>query len=151
MLLDPIPGSSRFILADDRVMDWIAARIFTIPQGYRWEQARAIGLVEGGKILAGMVVHNYVPSSRNCHISFAGDNPRWATRSSIRAFLRYPFEQLNCRRVTTGTPSRNERALRFNAGLGFVHEGVMRWGFGNDDCVIMGLLREESPEWMGFR
>lgn len=151
MLLHPIPGTNRAILADDRIMDWVAARIAGVPMHYRWTEARAIGLVEGGRILAGLVVHNYVAAAGNCELSFAADGAKWATRPSIRALLAYPFEQLALNRVTTMIAARNIRALRLNEKLGFVREGLMRQGAGNDDLVILGLLREETPLWMAFR
>ena len=150
MLLHPVPGEDRHILADDRMMGWTAERIPTIGAGYRWSDAQAIGLVEADKILAGMVVHDYSRACRNCQLTFAAASARWATRPSIRALLAYPFEQLRVARVTTMIASRNVRALRLNERLGFVREGIMRRGFGNDDTVILGLLREETPEWMGF-
>lgn len=62
--------------------------------------------------------------------------------------MAYPFGQLGVERVTTLIPARNERALRFNEGLGFQREGLCRLGFGDDDCVIMGLLKREAPKWM---
>jgi len=149
MLLDPVPGG-RFIIADDRMMRWIAERIPGIAPGYTWQQATAIGLASGNEIIAGMVVHDYVPETRNCQITFAASRPNWATKASIRAMLAYPFLQLNCRRVTTLIRRSNARAIRFNLGIGFKQEGVVRYGFGDEDALLFGLLIEEAPEWMGF-
>ena len=42
----------------------------------------------------------------------------------------------------------NTRAIRLNEGLGFVREGLVRRGFGNDNAVILGLLREDAEKWI---
>jgi RimJ/RimL family protein N-acetyltransferase len=109
-----------------------------------------LGVWDGENILAAMVVYGYSRRKGQCHIAMVADTPKWASKSVISALLKYPFEQLGCRRVTTYTASKNERALRFNRGMGFKQEGLMRHAYGEDDCVIMGLLKEEAPEWMGI-
>jgi len=149
MLIDPI-GGDRFIIADDRMMGWIASRIEGLSSGYSWAQASAIGLASGAEIIAGMVVHDYVPETRSCQITFAASRANWATKASIRAMLAYPFRQLNCRRLTTLIRRSNTRAIRFNLGIGFKQEGVVRYGFGDEDALLFGLLVEETPAWMGF-
>lgn len=149
LILDPL-SDGRSIIVDDRVMGWVADHIPGIPTGYAWSNARSIGLGENGQIIAGMIVHDYVRAFRNCQITFAASTPRWATRSSIRALLRYPFEQLGCDRVTTIIAETNRRAIRFNEGIGFKLEGRSRKGCGAADALIFGLLREEAPAWMGF-
>ena len=150
LALEPIAGG-RFIVPDDRMMDWVADRIAWISKGYRWPAASAIGLVADGEIIAGMVVHDYVPEAGNCQLSFAASRATWATKGSIAAMLAYPFGQLGCRRVTTFIARSNARAIRFNLGLGFKQEGCVRFGFGGEDALVFGLLREEAPAWMGLQ
>jgi RimJ/RimL family protein N-acetyltransferase len=63
--------------------------------------------------------------------------------------MRGMFVKLNCHRVTTRIHVRNERAIRFNLGLGFKREGLIREGWGpGEDCVLLGLLKSEAPQWM---
>lgn len=147
MLLDPIAGG-RCILADDRMLEWTAARIPHLGPGFHWTMARGLGVVKDGNILAGMVVHDFNPRYRNCQISMAADDPRWATRATIAALLAYPFGQLGVNRITTVIASRNARAIRFNLGLGFVQEGLSPDGFGDDDALIFGLRRATAPAWI---
>ena len=149
MILDPIAGG-RAILADYRMLGWVAARIPHLGAGYQWTLAHALGVVKDGRILAGMVVHDYNPNYRNCQISMAADDPKWATRSTIAALLAYPFGQLQVNRITTVIASRNTRAIRFNLGIGFGQEGRSPDGFGDDDALIFGLLRASAPNWMGL-
>lgn len=85
----------------------------------------AIGVARNGEVIAGVIYHNFIPDYRGIEISMAATSPRWATRENIKALLAYPFEQLGCRWVMTCTPHTNERALKFNKGIGFVQRGVL--------------------------
>lgn len=143
-------GPSRWIVADDRLAGWVLQRLPLYDPQESFGPCSALGVFDGTQILGAMVVYGYSKLKGNCHIAMAAESPRWATKAAITSLLRYPFVQLGCRRVTTYTASRNERALRFNRGMGFKQEGVMRHAYGDDDCIIMGLLREEAPEWMGL-
>lgn len=120
-------------------------------KGYQWQKASAVGVVAKGKIIAGMAVHTFLPHYKSCEITFAADSPLWATKQTIRALLKWPFEQLGCERLTCVIASSNRSAIRINEGLGFKLEGSCRQGCRPDDALIYGLLREDTPEWMGFR
>lgn len=150
MNLQPIEGG-RAILIDDRMLEWIAQRIPAMGSGYQWQMASAIGLVAKGKIIAGMALHTYLPHYKSCELTFAAETPLWATKQSIRALLAWPFEQLGIERLTSIIASSNKRAIRLHEGLGYTLEGVCRQGCRPDDAMIYGLLKTETPEWMGFR
>jgi hypothetical protein len=62
--------------------------------------------------------------------------------------LAYPFEQLGVGRISTFTRASNTRALKLNRLLGFREEGRIRQGYGDEDAVLMGLLRCEAPAWL---
>ena len=147
MLLERI-GADRFLLVDDRLLDWIAARIPQVGPDHGWGgKARAIGVVVAGEIVAGMACMDWDQRHGNIEIAMAADSARWASRDTIRRLLAWPFDQLGCRRLTTIIAADNDRALRLNEGLGFKREGLMRHGFGERDAVILGLLKEELPAW----
>ena len=118
--------------------------------GYKWQMAAAIGLGHNGKIIAGMAVHDWLPHYKSCQLTFASETPIWATRPSIRAMLAYPFEQLGVQRIMTIIAESNTRAIRVNEHLGFQLEGRCRLGCGTEDALIFGLLKSETPAWMGF-
>lgn len=138
----------RIIVSDKRLAQWAADRMPHVGDDGFSGHFEALGVFDGASILAVMVLHDYIPAYSNAQISMAADTAGWATKDMIRQLMAYPFHQLGLNRVTTMTPARNERALRFNRGIGFKQEGVIRSGFGNDDCVIMGLLKSEAPDWM---
>lgn len=149
LIIEPIEGSNRVLIADDRLLDWIAARLPHVGADHDWHgRARAIGIGMDGEIIAGMAVLDMDKRFGNAEIAMAATTPRWASRSTIRKLLSYPFEQLNCRRITTVTAASNEVALKMNRQLGFQQEGVMRKALGDEDAIIMGLLKEEAERWL---
>jgi RimJ/RimL family protein N-acetyltransferase len=64
--------------------------------------------------------------------------------------LRWPFEQLNCNRITITIAASNTRSIKFNEGIGFVREGILRKAFGTEDAYVFGLLKCETAAWLGF-
>jgi RimJ/RimL family protein N-acetyltransferase len=111
-------------------------------------RAHAIGIGIDGEIVAGMAVMNVDNRHGNAEIAMATSGPRWASRATVRKLLEYPFCQLGLRRITTIISAANEPALKLNRQLGFKQEGVMRHGMGDEDAIIMGLLREEAERWL---
>lgn len=75
-------------------------------------------------------------------ITCAG-NTGWLTRSNLREFLSYPFEQLGCRRVTAIVHRKNKLARNITERLGFKLEGICRQGFSDGDACIYGLIRKD--------
>jgi hypothetical protein len=147
MILEAI-GRDRFLLLDDpRMADWIAARIPGMTGDFLRRHAACCGVVINGQLLAGMAWSGV--ERGNIEITFAADSPRWATRETIARLMWGFFEKLDCHRVTTRIHAKNERAIRFNEGIGFKREGLIREGWGaGEDAVLLGLLRSEAPEWM---
>jgi RimJ/RimL family protein N-acetyltransferase len=136
---------------DEYVAAWVLSRIPHMAGG-TFGPCVAIGVMDGGgDLVAGAVYHGYnaLPGGGDIQMSMAADGAGWARRGVIRGLLDYPFNQAGCHRVTTITPYGNARALRINAGLGFVAEGRIRRGFGHDDAIIMGLLRDDAGRWLG--
>lgn len=144
---DPV-GLSRWIVADQRIGQWVCDRIGHLREASGFGPYTSLGVYDGTSIIAGVVFHDYNPDYSNVQISMAADTPRWATRSTIAKLMAYPFRQLGVNRVTTITPASFARVIKFNVGLGFQMEGVLRKGYGFDDAVIMGLLKDEAPAWM---
>lgn len=131
---------------DEIIAKWVADR--TPRRNSEFTNYVAIGIAKNGKIIAGVVYSNHYPEFKNIELSMAAESPMWATKDIIASLLRYPFIQLGCNRITTCTSSRNKRALRFNYGVGFRREGVIRRGYGNHDMIICGMLRKEAERWL---
>lgn len=128
---------------DESVAAWVGNRIDADFRDYA-----AIGLELGDRLIAGCVYHNHLPDYGNIEMSIASATPIWAKPEVIAAFLRYPFDQLQCRRVTACTPGRNAKTRKFLSHIGFRKEGCIRQGYAKDDLIIYGLLRNEARRWI---
>jgi RimJ/RimL family protein N-acetyltransferase len=127
--------------ADEAVGAWVKARLPNMPR--LPVPFVAIGVVDGAQLVAGVLFHNYIPEFGSIEVSIAADTPRWLSRNRVSLILGYPFRQLGCGRVSAAIMASNSRSIRLCMGLGFKREGLVRRGFGRDDAVILGLLREE--------
>lgn len=140
---------------DAEVTHWVCERIphlrVRIPYfepGQVLGDTRAFGVLnDHGVLIAGVVFHGYDPFVQAIEVSCAAESPRWGNREIFREILRYPFEAAQCRRVTAVTPRRAPPGAtsprKFLEGLGFVREGSIRFGFGDQNAIVYGLLREE--------
>jgi RimJ/RimL family protein N-acetyltransferase len=128
---------------DEAVARWVGSYIPHM--GATIKDFSAIGVADAnGRPVAGVIYHDFIRDYGTIQLSMAATSPRWAQKGIIKALLHYPFEQLGCNKVWTATPHTNERAIRFNRGLGFKQEGVLRHQFGKGvHAVVCGLLRNE--------
>jgi len=147
VILEKIGERRYLLLYEPRMADWIASRIPGMNPDHLRRMAATCGVIIDGELVAGMAWSGV--ERGNVEITFAADSPRWATRETISRLLWGMFVKLDCHRVTTRIAASNKRAIRFNEGIGFKREGVIRKGWGPDeDAIILGLLRDEAPGWM---
>ncbi len=129
---------------------WVGKRIpFVGEQGFG-NCVGASALSNDGKVLAGVVFHDYQPQFSTLAFSIAADSPRWATRKIVHQFLAYPFEQAKVDKLWTATPMSNERALRLVKGVGFTREGILARHFGEfGHAVISRMFRSDYERLYG--
>lgn len=139
-------GKKLLIQNDERVGDWVKARVPTLELGAT--PYTGIGLLnEGGQLIAGVVYDTFVGTSIDMHVA-AVPGRRWMSRRFLGEVFRYPFMQLGVRRVTGRVPASNEDARRFDEHIGFKLEGVIRKQLPNEeDLLIYGMLKEEC-RWL---
>ena len=118
----------------EEVARWVWNRV-----GVRTSEYAAIGL-KGERITAGVVFTRYSPGA-GIELTIAGAGA-WAVPEFFRAVFRYTFVQLDCKRATAIVASKNIRSRRLCERLGFVQEGVLKYGFKDDDSVIYGMYKE---------
>lgn len=121
---------------DRAVAEWVARRIDEMDSGDEFGPCVAIGVAEGTTPIAGVVYHMYSRRWDTMQISVAAMTPRWAQKGIIYALLSYPFDQQGVRKLWSCINSSNERALRFNRGLGFKPEATMARQYGNNHAII---------------
>lgn len=123
----------------DRLREWALARMPDVPAH---EDSHTLGLEEDGQLVVVVIYESF--SRHMCNMHVVSDNgKRWCTRSFLAAAFAYPFLQLDLVRVSAMVPARNAKALKMDIGLGFKPEGVMRGALGDDDLIVLGMLRSE--------
>ncbi len=102
---------------------------------------QAIGVATGenpeDQLLAVCVYHDYHPEHKTCQVSIVSWSPKWAQRGVIKALLSVPFEQYGVNKLWSCTPHDNERALKFNKGIGFKREALLAHQFGKGRHAII--------------
>ena len=128
---------------DAQVARWVQGQF---PQIISFGDCTAMGVVDGNKIIAGVVYYNY--HRHMIDASIAATNPRWCTRRVLRALFSYPFEQLGVRRIQMTVPKRDKQSRRALERFGFKFEGKRRGAMPDgSDATEYSMLREEC-KWL---
>ena len=132
--------------ADADICQWVSRQLFGEDDAFD-EKSRAIGVIYGEELIAGVIYNNYVPGI-TIEMSIASIDNRWATRHNLRAFFTYPFIKLGLERVQTLCSATEGDIVAFNKRLGFVEEGYHRkaWHTGGD-AISFGMLKDEC-KWI---
>ena len=125
------------------MVEWVVSRIDDFGPLTGCE---GIGFASSGRIVAGAVYNNF--RGHDIQLSFASEDPRWATKGNIRAVFHYPFEQLGCVRVTAITSKANRRARRLIEGVGFKMEGVHPKAWDGRQTAISYGIAKENCKWL---
>lgn len=128
------------IIYDDpkRVVQWVAEKNGEEP----YQLATGIGLEENGELVFGVVY--CLQTGANIFLHIASDGTCRLHPAYIGYCFYFPFEQLECRRVTGIVRADNEEAIKFIEHLGFEREGKLRKSCSDGtDEIIFGMLKEE--------
>lgn len=80
---------------------------------------QAIGFLDGkGRLVAGIVYHNWQPENKVIEMSAASIHRKWLTRDRLKEIYGYPFDGLGCRLVMARHGENNHRARRIWRSLG---------------------------------
>lgn len=107
------------------------------------EPCHAFGVIISNKVAAVIVWHDHVPDYGSVELTIIAENPLWAAPSIVKELMRYPFDALQCQRISVNTARKNKRARQLCERMGFKLEGVIRNGYGKQDMMVYGLLKSE--------
>lgn len=94
-----------------------------------------------------LVCHDWQPLAKTLQLTVAARSPRWVW--AMKPLLSYCFDQLKVYKIFTATPHNHMRALKYNAGIGFKREAVLRHQFGRGiHAVIFSMI---EPEYRASR
>ena len=102
------------IVWGQHVADFVAKEIPGCGRGFG--ECKAMGFVVNGKLVAGVVYHNWNPESGVIELSAASLTREWLNKDRLAAIFDYPFSF--CRMVLTRQSEHNRRALRIWRSLG---------------------------------
>jgi RimJ/RimL family protein N-acetyltransferase len=115
------------------------------------EKYEALGAIDKeGNLLGGFVFYDITrtPNGGNVMLAAAGSGP-WLTRLNLRTWFEYPFNQLECHRITCIIAKSNTISRKIVERLGFVMEGCIRGSRDpGKDSILYGMLRDEC-KWIG--
>lgn len=97
-----------------RIADWLLERL---GPGRKIHNYTAIGLERRGKLVAGVVYHDF--SGDNICAGIAGEGKHWMTPEFLWFMFYYPFIQCNVKTITAYVERANIASQRFVEKLGF--------------------------------
>lgn len=130
----------------ERLADMAAKELKGIWGNVGFGPCQAIGVATGlsntDSLMAICVYHDYFPEFGTCQVSICSWSPLWAQKGIIRALLSVPFEQYGVKKLCSLIPKDNERALKFNLGIGFKQEAVLRNQLGPNRHLCFTYMME---------
>jgi len=137
----------RAVYDDAKVSHWIIERT-PYPQRRGFDISppplRGIGYEVDGLMVAGFMFYNHASWNKSVEVGVALETKSPVLRHIMRDVMKYPYQQLQCERVTAYVPKRATKSRKLVEALGFVEEGNMRLGFGTDHCMVYGLLKKDA-------
>jgi len=124
-----------------RAIAYLAKRLEVSP-GALTATPYTVFLACKGTDATGVILYkNY--SSGDIEMVCAGE-PGWVTPGVLKFVFSYPFEQLNCNRITCLAHRKNKAMRGYLERMGFKLEGVKRKALNGADLCIYGLLKGEK-------
>ena len=127
----------------ERLKDWALAQY---PEASVHGDTHSMGMEVDGELVVVCLFNSFTKHDCAMHVVSNGGR-RWCNRGFLAAAFAYPFVQLGLSRVTAYVPAKNTSALMLDLRLGFKPEGRMVEALGDDDLVVLGMLKRECT-WL---
>lgn len=138
---EPYVIGSLLVGADQQIAEMVLKHM---PYVAGFGPCSAFGVIDKGKLVAGVVFSNYQKFDIQMSAAIFGAFPRRA----VKELCEYAFGQLNVRRVTSITGKKNRKARKALRIIGFIEEGIAKYALdGVQTAVQYGLLRENC-KWI---
>jgi RimJ/RimL family protein N-acetyltransferase len=112
------------------------------------EGMRAIGLLRGGRLVAGVIFEGYNGCNVWMHVA-AEPGARWLNRVYLRACFTYPFVVCGVERVSGYVDASNAASRRFCARLGFREEARLTGAAPDGGDVVIYAMWRPQCRWLG--
>jgi hypothetical protein len=148
-----------YVYGQNEIITQFASAVIPHMHGRGFGRCQTIGIVDNrlapaeagvGKLIAGIVFHNYHPEAGVIEMTIAAlPGSRWVTRSTLRIIHQFVFQRCACQTLMAVVPADNEALLRQLAQLGFMFVRVPRL-LGRDRDAVLCLLTAEAWEATKF-
>ena len=130
--------------ADEEVARWVGDQI---PGYVPWEGATALGVLKGGRLVAGVVYERC--TSFNVEASIAAvPHAAWADRSTLFKLFDYPFRQLGVEAITVTVPGSNLASLNLALKLGFEAQAYVPFAAPDGSPLIVLQQYRNTCRWV---
>ncbi|AKK19694.1 hypothetical protein HUT03_00160 [Candidatus Liberibacter africanus] len=106
------------------IADFVAKRIHNCFNG--WDRFVSMGVLKKATLIAGVIYHNYCPTSRVIELSGASVSKSWLSRELLQKIYSYPWDQLCCQAVIHRIPDDDYPQHRMLTSLGGVRYRIPR-------------------------
>lgn len=134
-------GGERNPNVNHTIAAFVASHIPGCERG--WENFTTLGLVDGDRLIAGVVFHNYVPEAGVIELSSASTSRRWLTRPMLKGMFGYPFDQLGCQMAVLRVSERNTVMIEIAERFGFTAYRIPRLR-GREEAEILFTLTDDD-------
>jgi RimJ/RimL family protein N-acetyltransferase len=125
---------------DEPVADFVARHIPNCERGFG--ECRAIGIVEDGALIGGVVYNNWSPEAGVIEMHAAATSRRWLTPRTLHTLLAYPFERVGVQMIVLQVSAKNAVMRSIAERVGFEPHLIPRL-FGRQEDGILYFLTEE--------
>lgn len=133
--------------------EWTAEQVWP-GRGHQFGNSVCMGIMDGEKLAACMVFHNWSPEAQVIEISGASRDARWLRKPVLWAMFDYPFNTCGCQmvvmRVSAFNVKDNGRGIhRILRSYGFTEVRIPRLR-GRDEDEIIFTLTDDAWRANGF-
>ncbi|MBP1882383.1 GNAT family N-acetyltransferase [Sinorhizobium mexicanum] len=126
---------------NDAIAGFVAAHIDGCGRGFA--DFATLGVTEEGRLVAGVVYHNYSPEAGVIELSAAATSKRWLTRPVLTAMFGYPFDEIGCQMAVLRVSEENRGMVEIARRFGFTSHRIPRLR-GRDEAEIIFTLTDND-------
>lgn len=128
---------------EEAVGKLVASLIDGLERGFE-DNFRAIGVIDSqGRLIGGMVYHNYNPEHGIIEMSGASLSKRWLNKRTMKAMFSYPFEGAKCQAAFMNARPDDKALHRQLLAIGFAQTIVPRLRGKKEDAHLFVLTDDE--------
>ncbi len=130
------------LYGQDEAVASFVAQILPAEAGFGrgFGKCKAIGVIDkDGRLVGGVVFHNWHPEAGVMEVSAASIDPRWMAGTIHRRVFGYPFDQVGCQLIVLKVRAGNKRMVGIAKRIGFEAHLIPRMYGRESDGIIFTL------------